>query len=188
MLCLPDPITTPRLLLRIVELRDLPALMAINGNRDVTHFLPYPTWQAMADAVAWFERMAKLMDGGTALQFVLVRRSDELPIGTVLLFHHDEGSHRAEIGYVLGREFWGQGYMQEALHGLLTQAFGALGLRRLEAEVNPANVASTKLLQRLGFQREGLLRQRWEAKGEPYDVVAFGLLSHEHRAPAENGS
>ena len=184
MLCLPDPITTPRLLLRIVELRDLPALMAINGNRDVTHFLPYATWQAMGDALAWFERMAGVMNTGTALQFVVVRQSDELPIGTALLFHHDEGSHRAEVGYVLGREFWGQGYMQEALQGLVSHAFGTLGLRRLEAEVNPANVASTKLLQRVGFRREGLLRQRWEAKGEPYDVVAFGLLSHEYRPPA----
>ncbi len=53
-------------------------------------------------------------------------------------------------------------------------------LRRVEAEVNPANTASVHLLQRLGFTREGLLRQRWVDKGQAYDVAAFGLLRDEY--------
>jgi [ribosomal protein S5]-alanine N-acetyltransferase len=74
---------------------------------------------------------------------------------------------------------WGQGLMREALTALISQAFGAYGLRRLEAEVNPANVASNALLRGLGFQHEGLLRKRWVAKGAAYDVNIYGLLGEE---------
>lgn len=178
----PEPLVTERLVIRLVEPRDLPALLAVNGDAQVTRHLPYATWAALADAMAWYERMLKLMEGGTALQFVLVRRSDDLPVGTALIFHHDEGSRRAELGYVLGAAHWGQGLMREAAKALVAAAFGPMGLRRLEAEVNPENTASVKLLESVGFQREGLLRQRWvSAKngGTPYDVAIYGLLSED---------
>jgi [ribosomal protein S5]-alanine N-acetyltransferase len=182
----PEPITTERLVLRLVELQDLPALLAVNGDASVTRHLPYATWAAMADALAWYERMLGIMETGTALQFVIVRRSDGLPIGTALLFRHDESSQRAELGYVLGSAFWGQGYMQEALQALVQAAFGPMGLRRLEAEVDPVNTASVQVLERLGFQREGLLRQRWASakdEGRPYDVAIYGLLREDGEAP-----
>jgi len=175
----PEPLVTERLLIRLVEPRDLPALLAVNGDPQVTRHLPYATWAAMADALAWYERMLKLMEAGGTLQFVLIRRSDERPVGTALIFHHDEGSQRAEFGYVLGADVWGQGLMREAAAALVAAAFGPMGLRRLEAEVNPLNTASVKLLEHTGFKREGLLRQRWlSAKngGEPYDVAIYGLL------------
>lgn len=177
----PEPIHTPRVTVRLLEESDLPGLMAVNGDDQVTRFLPYATWRSPEDAQAWHQRMQGLHQTGTALQFVLLDRATGEPAGTCLLFRHDEGSARAELGYVLGRAHWGSGLMQEALQGLLACAFGPLQLRRLEAEVNPANVASTRLLQRLGFTREGVLRQRWVGKGEPYDVVVFGLLSHEFK-------
>lgn len=178
----PEPLVTERLIIRLVEPRDLPALLAVNGDAQVTRHLPYATWAALADAMAWYERMLKLMEGGTALQFVLVRRSDDLPVGTALIFHHDEGSRRAELGYVLGAAHWGQGLMREAAKALVAAAFGPMGLRRLEAEVNPDNTASVRLLESVGFRREGLLRQRWlSAKngGTPYDVAIYGLLSED---------
>src|SRR5687767_4883923 len=62
---------------------------------------------------------------------------------------------------------------------VLSHAFGAWGIRRLEAEVNPGNEASNRLLQSLGFTHEGLLRKRWVAKGAAYDVNVYGLLAEE---------
>jgi len=173
-------IVAPRLRLRPIAAADLPDLLAINGDPEVTQFLPYPTWQTAADGQAWFERMQTLASAGTSQQLVLQRHGDGRVIGTALLFRHDQDSARAELGYVLGRAHWGQGLMQEALHALCTQAFGPMGLRRLEAEVNPVNTASTTLLRRLGFSLEGCLRRRWVAKGSaPYDTHFFGLLADE---------
>jgi [ribosomal protein S5]-alanine N-acetyltransferase len=175
----PNPIESERLLLRLAVEADLPALFEVNSSEEVTALLPYSHWRSIADAEAWLERMKVLQAGGRALQFVAVSKSTGLAIGTCLLFRFEEGSARAELGYVLGRAHWGKGLMQEALEALVGCAFGSMGLRRLEAEVDPRNRASARLLQRVGFTKEGLLRQRWVAKGEARDVEMYGLLRSE---------
>ncbi len=175
----PLPIETLRLRVRLVEESDLPALLEVNGDERVTQFLPYATWQSMADAYAWLQRMADTQATGSALQFAVINKATGLAIGTCLLFRFDAGSARAELGYVLGHAHWGRGCMFEALQALLACAFEDLGLRRVKAEVDPRNAASARLLLRLGFQREGLLRQRWVTKGQPTDIEVFGLLQHE---------
>jgi [ribosomal protein S5]-alanine N-acetyltransferase len=182
MLSSPPTIVTSRLTLRIVEKSDLPALLEMNGDNKVTQFLPYATWHSLDDADAWFQRMQNLQATGTALQFVVIDKSNGKAVGTCLLFKFDEGSARAELGYVLAQAYWHKGYMQEALRGLIDCAFSIMGLRRLEAEVNPKNEASARLLQTIGFTKEGVLRQRWvdRGEGEAYDVAVYGLLKHEY--------
>ncbi len=169
-------IPTPRLELVPLAAEHLDDLMAVNGDDRVTRFLPYDTWASRQDAEAWFERIQGLTEAGATRQLVLRRRSDARVIGTLLLFKFDEASHRLEVGYALAHDGWGQGLMREAVQAACGHAFGALGLRRLEAEVNPANLASCRLLQAIGFQLEGTLRQRWTAKGRNYDTHLFGLL------------
>jgi [ribosomal protein S5]-alanine N-acetyltransferase len=175
----PNPIESERLLVRLVAESDLPALLEVNSNEEVTTLLPYATWRSMTDAKAWLRRMEGIQATGLALQFVVVLKSTGMAIGTCLLFRFEEGSARAELGYVLGRAHWGQGFMQEALEALLGCAFGTMGLRRIEAEVDPRNRSSARLLQRLGFTKEGLLRERWVSKGETKDVEMYGLLRNE---------
>jgi [ribosomal protein S5]-alanine N-acetyltransferase len=174
-----EPITTERTELREVRAADLPDLMHVNGDPEVTRFLPYATWSSQADAAAWLERMEGICATGSARQLVIARREDGKAIGTALLFKLDEGSRRAELGYAMGRAHWRRGYTGEALRALLSHAFGSLGLRRIEAEVNPGNEASNRLVQSLGFVREGFLRERWIGKGETYGVNIYGLLARE---------
>ena len=174
-----DAVATPRTTLREVCADDLPDLMEVNGDPEVTHFLPYATWQSLADATAWLERMGKLAGTGSAKQLVIVRNSDSKVIGTALLFNFNEGSNRLELGYALGRAHWKQGYAAEALRGLLSHVLTIWRIRRLEAEVNPSNVASNALLKSLGFTQEGYLRERWVAKGATYGVNIYGLLAAE---------
>ncbi|MBX3621341.1 MAG: GNAT family N-acetyltransferase [Rhizobacter sp.] len=173
------PLTTARLVVREVEAADLPDLLAVNGDPEVTRFLPYATWQGLPDASAWLERMNALTATGSARQLVIVRQADGRVMGTVLLFKHDEGSRRLELGYALGRAHWRQGVAGEALRAVLSHAFTALQVRRVEAEVNPDNTASNALLTSLGFTHEGFLRERWVAKGATYGVNVYGLLAHE---------
>jgi len=176
---LPERFDTPRLAVRPVQERDLAALLAVNGDAQTVQFLPYAQWQAMADAQAWLQRMRTLEDGGTARQYVIATRDGDEAIGTVLLFRLEAASQRAELGYVLGRAHWGRGLAREALQGVCAALFDAAMVRRLEAEVDPDNLASAALLRSLGFSHEGRLRQRWSAKGRTYDVDAWGLLAGE---------
>jgi RimJ/RimL family protein N-acetyltransferase len=180
----PEPIEAERVRVRVLAEADLPALYDVNADETVTRLLPYATWTSMADAYAWFERMAGIQEHGLALQFVVADKASDRAIGTALLFRLDEGSGRAELGYVLGRAHWGRGLMHEALGALVDRAFGAMALRRLEAEVDVRNAPSARVLLGLGFSREGLLRERWVTKGEARDVEVFGLLRREWPAVA----
>jgi [ribosomal protein S5]-alanine N-acetyltransferase len=178
-LAAPEFVQTPRLYIRRVHELDLSALFLVNGNDEVTRFLPYATWVTPRDAMAWLARMRGQEAAGTALQLVVIEGATHVPVGSIVLHRHDEPSLRAEIGYVLGRPWWGRGYMREALAAVCDTAFTTMGLRRLEAEVDPGNTPSIRLLQTLGFAHEGVLRQRWTAKGRTHDVNVYGLLSDE---------
>jgi RimJ/RimL family protein N-acetyltransferase len=178
----PVKVTSARVSVRPVEERDIDHLLEVNGDPEVTRFLPYPTWQSRDDGLAWLKRMQALEETGTCRQLVVERNSDGKVIGTVLLFRFDPGSARAELGFVLGRAHWGQGFMREALEAVCAHAFSAMSVRRLEAEVNPANEPSNGLLRRIGFRLEGTLRKRWVSKGVPYDTNFYGFLAEEWQA------
>lgn len=179
----PPPIETSRLCVRPIAEADLAGLMAVNGDDLVTRHLPYATWQSMADAQAWYQRMAGLQAAGNTLQFVIAARETGAVVGSCLLFNFNEPSARAELGYVLGRAHWRQGLAREAISALLDAAFGPMALRRIEAEVSPLNQPSLRLVRALGFTREGLLRRRWVSKGEERDVEIHGLLRDEWPVP-----
>ena len=177
---------TDRLTLRLVEQRDLPDLFAIHSVDEVNRFLPYKTWQEMGDAQAWYERAIGRHEEGSAMQYVVIEKDSGTVVGTNLLFHFDRDNGRCALGYALGQRWWRRGYMREAIATLLDHAFGPLALRRIEAEVDPRNTASNGLLLQMGFMCEGLLRQRYQTKGEIKDVRTYGLLRHEW--PGTNAS
>lgn len=178
-LSLLDTVGSTRLILRTVEASDLVDLLEVNGDPEVTKFLPYSTWQSMYDAEIWFARMELLASAGTARQLVLVQHSDAKVIGTLLLFRYDEANSRVELGYVLGRQYWGKGLMREAIVATQAWAVESQSIRRMEAEVNPDNRVSCELLQKLNFTLEGRLRKRWVANGSAYDTNMYGWLAHE---------
>ena len=79
-------------------------------------------------------------------------------------------------------EHWARGYVSEALPALIDHAFGPLELNRLEADIDPDNAASKRVLERHGFVPEGVLRERWIVRGKPSDSAMYGLLAREWRA------
>lgn len=180
----PGPIVTPRLIVRAVTPDDLQALLVVNGSDDVTRYLPYDTWRSLDNARTWYARIHTQQQAGTTRQFVIEDREAGVIVGSCLFHRYDAGSARAELGYVLGQAWWGRGIMREALGALVAAGFGAMGLRRIEAEVDPRNGPSVAVLQALGFSEEGLLRERWVTRDEPRDVLMFGLLRHEWPAGA----
>lgn len=170
------PIETERLHLRVIEEADLEALMLVNGDPQVTRYLPYEAWRDMDDAQRWYTRMMRLQSDGNSCQYVLVDKTSQRAIGTCLLFRYERLSQRAELGYVLGRAHAGQGLMREALAALIASAFASGALRRIEADIDPRNTASAALARALGFELEGVLRQRWLTKGVLQDSAMYGLL------------
>ena len=175
LLIAPHPIESPRLVVRPITESDLPALMEVNGDDEVTRFVPYPTWQSLEDAKTWFKRMSDLQTAGKALQFVVTAKATGKAIGTCLLFHFEDTAGSAELGYVLGQAHWGHGYMREALTALINCAFDQMSLRTLDAVVDVRNVQSARLLLHLGFVQAGLPHQHVITKGEPTELKIYRL-------------
>ena len=177
-------LATERLELRASTPADVDPLFAIFSDPEVTRYWSTPPMQSRAEAEAMVERWATHLAAGSGLSWVVCRREDGQVLGTCSLFHFHEQNDRAEIGYGLGRQFWGQGYMHEALNALFAFAFGDMDLRRLEADTDPRNAPSIRALERLGFAREGLLRERWVVDGVVSDTLLLGLLRSEWNAAA----
>ncbi len=172
-------LTTPRLILRPLTEADVPALFTIFSHPEVMRYWSYPALSDIAQAQEMLQRIQASYREGSALRLGIERRSDGVVVGTCALFNFHAASRRAEIGYALAREAWGAGVMHEALTALVTHAFTALALHRLEADIDPRNTASARTLERLGFQKEGHLRERWIVDGEISDTAWYGLLRRE---------
>jgi len=150
----PPVLETARLRVRALRDDDLRDLLAVNGDPEVTRYLPYAPWAGPADAQAWLARMRGLEAQGGTVQLVIECRDDARVIGTCLLLRHDEALAQVELGYVLGRDWWGGGWMREALSPVLDWALGeAQRLARIAANVSPPNMASRKLLAHLDFRQ-----------------------------------
>ena len=112
-------------------------------------------------------------------RWLIIDKSDNLPIGTCGYHNWHKKHFRAEIGYDLGKAFWKQGFMREALVVVLEFGFEQMELNRIEALVHPGNHASIRLLQRLNFREEGHMRDYYSRGGRFYDSLIFSLLSKE---------
>jgi RimJ/RimL family protein N-acetyltransferase len=172
-------IQTDTLTLRFSSEGDLPAVYDIFSHPEVMRYWSYPPWTDRSQAHQWLINVQAGYRTGDALQLGIERNADHVFVGTCTLFQFHAASRRAEIGYALGRPYWGSGYMHEALRALLRYAFQTLDLNRLEADIDPRNRASAKVLERLGFQKEGHLRERWIVNGEMSDTWLYGLLRRE---------
>lgn len=175
-------VDTPRLTLRPPRSADAAAILELHADPEAMRYWNTPPWTTLGQARAWLERAARAAAADEALTLLLEDRAGAEILGTCSLFNWLPGCRRAEIGYMLARPAWGRGLMREALEGLLDWSFAALDLNRVEADVDPRNGASAGLLKRLGFQREGLLRQRWIVAGEISDTAFYGLLRSQWRA------
>lgn len=171
-----------RVRLRRMDDADVSALYATYSDVEAARYLARAP---MTEPVQAEEMLARIQAGyadGTSLQLALERHADGEFLGVCLLFNFVQRAARAELGYILRRVHWSQGYMAEALPGLVDHAFGPLALNRLEADIDPRNAASARVLERLGFQPEGVLRERWIVRGEVSDSRLYGLLARDWQA------
>lgn len=175
----PVTILTDRLVLRFLSEADVPALFDMFSHPEVTRYWSRPRWTELPQAEQMLEDAQEGYHTGSGVQLGVERRRDHALVGMCSLFHYNVPSRRAEIGYALSRPYWGLGYMHEALQALLRYAFQPMDLNRLEADIDPRNIASAKTLERLGFQKEGHLRERWIVNGEVSDTWLYGLLRRE---------
>ena len=140
-------------------------------------------------AEEWLAEHAELVRCGQAAVFAVCQRDPQastdanelLPlIGTVGLAIAN-ADHQAEIGYWFGREYWGQGFCTEAVIAVIDHGFKTLGLHRIFAQHIARNAASARVLEKAGFSKEGVLRERGHDNGRFEDVHYYAMLREDQR-------
>ena len=172
----PIELETPRLKLRWMDERDTDAHYAVFSDPLVTRYWSSEPWTSRDRAVQAIARIRAAYADHSAAKFGIELRATGELIGNAGLHHFFEQNRRCELGYAFGSRHWGQGYAGEALRALLDYGFSELDLNRVEADIDPRNEASGRVLEKLGFKREGYMPQRWFVHGEFADTVFYGLL------------
>lgn len=145
-------LSTPRRLLRALDAGDSADLFAIYGDSEVMRFVGEPPFPSLATVAQMLASVARLLAAGESLEWGLVARDSSRLIGTCGLhsFAGEAGLRQAEVGCMLARSHWGEGWMAEALTALIAYA-RQLGIATLVADIEPDNLPSQRLFRRLGF-------------------------------------
>jgi RimJ/RimL family protein N-acetyltransferase len=173
---------TERLDLRPLAPDDAASLLALKSDPVVMRYGSSPPWTELQTAIDDIQRDMDAMASGEFVQLGIERRADGALIGVCNLRDFDAQCRRAEVGYSLAAPAWGRGYANEAVRALLDWGFEHRNLNRVEADIDPRNAPSARALERLGFVREGHLRERWIVAGEVCDSWIYGLLRADWRA------
>ncbi len=177
---------TERFLLRPLEMSDVFAMHTLSNDPDVSANLadmPYP--YPREAAVGTVEAMQNLAARGEAFAFALILREGESKelVGVIYLIVNPVNQH-GELIYWIGKSYWGLGYATEALRAVIIFAFNRLKLHRVYAHVFQHNMASSRVLQKVGMQYEGMLRDHVFKNGQFIDLLCYGLLREEFKFPA----
>ena len=158
---------------------DLQDFFALYSDPQVMRYWSFPAWTHIEQAYERFTGALAGHDPERLLCWAVADTDSDRLIGGVTLFAINAQQGRAEIGYALHSSQWGRGFAREALRLALGHAFGPLALRRVEADIDPRNCASCRLVEKLGFMREGVLRERWHVAGDLQDSAMYGLLARD---------
>jgi RimJ/RimL family protein N-acetyltransferase len=179
-------IDTPRLRLRPLIPADAPALQRAAAARAIADTMisvphPYPP----GEAARFIAHCQVEREAGRGLAFAIEGRAEGELIGFIEVRAIEPEHAQAELSFWLIQTCWGLGYMSEAVGATVGYAFTTLGLNRLYAHHMTRNPASGRVLERNGFRREGILRQRVRKWGRYEDVALWALLREDWRGGGE---
>lgn len=171
---------TSRLKLRAIHSGDLDNLFEILCDPDVAKFDYFRPVKTKEDALKFIKRYQDELDDQEEITWGIIHKETNELIGTCCLGDFDNGARRTEIGYDIKQKEWGKGYATEAVKAVVAYGFNSMNLNRIEAQITPGNDGSVRVLEKLGFVREGLLRERDLMKGELVDGIMMSILHREY--------
>lgn len=168
---------TRRLVLRQLTVDDGVELFKTLSDEQVMQYWSSGPHRTVDETTTYLQWNA---DTGMGHKCWAITREGGAAMGWVILIPHRPANF--ELGYILGREHWRQGFVTEAASAALDYAFGELAARRVMADADPDNLASIRTIERLGFRQEGHLREEWETHIGIRDSLIFGILRNEWKS------
>lgn len=173
-------IETERLILRPFVMQDADAMYRNwASDPEVTKFLSWPTYKSVDTAHEILEVWTNQYDDKTFYQWAIELKELGQPIGSISVVNHDDNVEMAEIGFCIGKNWWGQGIMTEAFQAVIDFLFGVVGVQRIEAGHDPNNPASGAVQRKCGLKYEGTLRRSIRSNQGITDKVVLAILKEE---------
>ena len=176
---MPD-LMTPRLRLRRLTMRDAQDIFRYSRDPEVARHVLWDAHRSIGDSRAYLRYMLRRYRGHEPASWGLEHLDSGRIIGTIGVMWIQEDNNAAEVGYSLARDFWGRGYMTEALRAVLQYGFDGLNLNRIEAQHETTNPASGAVMRKCHMQHEGTLRSRLFNKGRYVDVELYAILRRDY--------
>jgi ribosomal-protein-alanine N-acetyltransferase len=166
---------TERLFLRPISKHDIDFVYELFKRPETNKYSQYPNLASKKEAEKLYEEFMK-PGNPSRFRLIIELKEKEVPIGTIGLHDYSFKHKRAEIGYDLFHEYWGNGFTTEAMKEIVRYSFTDIGLRRLEATVDPENHASIRILTKTNFRYEGRLRKKFFYKGSWHDELLYSII------------
>ncbi len=166
-----------RLLLRAFSNEDASHVQELAGTIEIAEMtlnIPHPYLDGMAES--WIKDHQKNFESGTSLVFAIVEKTNEKLVGAIGLTLTPRFS-RAELGYWIGKPYWGLGYATEASLAVLRYGFEKMKLNKIYASHMTRNPASGRVMQKIGMEKEGVLKQHALKWDQFVDMATYGILA-----------
>lgn len=169
--------TTERLNLRRIAEKDAEEIFFFRSDKQVLEFLDRDPVTSINEAIDWIKMINEGIEGNQSITWGVSLKNEEHLVGTIGFWNVKKEHYRAEIGYALHPSWQGKGLMQEAMDAVLDYGFKIMKLHSVEANVNPNNARSIKLLERNNFRREAYHRENYYYNGCFFDSVIYSLIT-----------
>ena len=176
----PD-LTSDRLVLRRVTANDADGMIALRGNPENMKYLPRPLITTQEQALEFINRTDTMIEGNQGINWAITLKGDPTFIGTAGIYRIIAENHRAEVGYMLLPEYRLKGIATETIDMMLNYGFNQMQLHSMQAVIDPANIASERVLQKNGFVKEAHFLEDEYYNGVYYDSVIYSLLKRNYR-------
>jgi len=170
-------LTTERLILREITLEDAPELFFQRTDDRVMKYIERPRPKSIDDTITFINMITELRNKNEIITWGIALKGEPKLIGTVVFLNFKKEHYRAEFGYALHPDHWRKGVMNEVAEAVINYGFTELKLHSIEANINPENIASQKLLEKKGFVKEAYFKENFYWEGKFQDSVIYSLLT-----------
>ena len=167
---------TERLTLREVRDSDVNEMFRLRSDPRILEFLDRKADETLEDVAIFIRRITESRLKNEDITWAICKKGEDKLLGDICYWRLVPEHHRAEIGYAMQPEHWGNGIITEAVRAVVDYGFNVMNLHSIEANVNPTNASSIKVLEKNGFVREGYFKENYYYSGQFLDSAIYSLV------------
>jgi [ribosomal protein S5]-alanine N-acetyltransferase len=170
-------IETNRLMLREIKDEDIEMLFSLRSDPEVMKYVDKPLAKTQEDVMPLFSQMREDVKNNKGISWIIALKENHEMIGHIGFWRIDKENHRGEIGYMLRKKYFGKGLATEAIKAVVLHGFNNIKFHSVEANINPDNIASQKVLEKTGFIREAFFKENYYFEGRFLDSAIYSLVT-----------